>query len=44
MSDAVIEVFVRLYRDGLIYRGNRMVNWDPLGKQLFQMKKLYTRK
>jgi valyl-tRNA synthetase len=32
LSDAVIEVFVRLYRDGLIYRGNRMVNWDPQGK------------
>ena len=32
MSDAVIEVFIKLYRDGLIYRGNRMVNWDPQGK------------
>ena len=27
--DAVQEVFVRLYEDGLIYRGNRLVNWDP---------------
>ncbi len=26
---AVQEVFVRLYEDGLIYRGNRLVNWDP---------------
>jgi valyl-tRNA synthetase len=26
---ATREVFVRLYRDGLIYRGERMVNWDP---------------
>ena len=26
---AVQEVFVRLYDDGLIYRGNRLVNWDP---------------
>ncbi len=26
---AVQEVFIRLYRDGLIYRGNRLVNWDP---------------
>ena len=26
-SDAVKEVFVRLYNEGLIYRGNRMVNW-----------------
>ena len=28
-SDAVREVFVRLYNKGLIYRGNRMVNWCP---------------
>jgi valyl-tRNA synthetase len=26
---ATREIFVRLYRDGLIYRGERMVNWDP---------------
>lgn len=26
---AVQEVFVRLYEDGLIYRGKRLVNWDP---------------
>ncbi len=32
MSEAVIEVFVRLYNKGLIYRGIRMVNWDPVGK------------
>ncbi|MGE0312569.1 MAG: valine--tRNA ligase [Lautropia sp.] len=30
MSRAVVEVFVRLYRDGLIYRGKRLVNWDPV--------------
>jgi valyl-tRNA synthetase len=29
MSEAVSEVFVRLYREGLIYRGFRLVNWDP---------------
>jgi valyl-tRNA synthetase len=28
-SRAVREVFVRLYDDGLIYRGKRLVNWDP---------------
>ena len=28
-SDAVKEVFVKLYDKGLIYRGNRMVNWCP---------------
>src|SRR5690625_5898038 len=26
---AVIDSFIRLYEEGLIYRGNRMVNWDP---------------
>lgn len=29
MSAAVQEVFVRLYDDELIYRGKRLVNWDP---------------
>jgi valyl-tRNA synthetase len=29
LSAAVIRVFVDLYRDGLIYRGTRLVNWDP---------------
>ncbi|MEQ8543839.1 MAG: valine--tRNA ligase [Roseitalea porphyridii] len=29
LSEAVLEVFVRLYREGLIYRGKRLVNWDP---------------
>ena len=28
-SKAVLEVFTRLYEKGLIYRGNRMVNWCP---------------
>lgn len=32
LSDAVTEVFVKLHRDGLIYKGYRMVNWDPQGK------------
>ncbi|HKQ82817.1 MAG TPA: valine--tRNA ligase [Steroidobacteraceae bacterium] len=30
LSAAVTEVFVRLYREGLIYRGKRLVNWDPV--------------
>ncbi len=30
LSRAVTEVFVRLYGDGLIYRGKRLVNWDPV--------------
>jgi valyl-tRNA synthetase len=29
LSNAVKEVFVRLYEEGLIYRGKRLVNWDP---------------
>ncbi len=29
LSQAVLEVFVRLYKEGLIYRGKRLVNWDP---------------
>ncbi|OGY75316.1 MAG: valine--tRNA ligase [Candidatus Jacksonbacteria bacterium RIFOXYA2_FULL_43_12] len=29
LSTAVKEVFVRMYQDGLIYRGNRIVNWCP---------------
>ncbi len=31
LSDAVIHVFVDLYKKGYIYRGVRMVNWDPNG-------------
>jgi valyl-tRNA synthetase len=30
LSRAVIEVFVRLHEAGLIYRGKRLVNWDPV--------------
>ncbi|WP_417277300.1 valine--tRNA ligase [Castellaniella sp.] len=30
LSRGVIEVFVRLYQQGLIYRGKRLVNWDPI--------------
>ena len=29
LSHAVREVFIRLYNEGLIYRGTRLVNWDP---------------
>ena len=31
LSDAVINTFVYFYRKGYIYRGIRMVNWDPVG-------------
>ncbi len=30
MSDAVQHVFIRLFDDGIIYRGKRLVNWDPV--------------
>ncbi len=30
LSAAVTEVFVRLHQEGLIYRGQRLVNWDPV--------------
>jgi len=30
LSHAVNEVFVQLYKEGLIYRGKRLVNWDPV--------------
>ena len=35
MSDeyykSVIHTFVKLYEDGMIYKGERMINWDPMG-------------
>ncbi|UOF94147.1 MAG: valine--tRNA ligase [Bordetella sp.] len=30
VSNGVIEAFVKLYNQGLIYRGKRLVNWDPI--------------
>ncbi|AYN21261.1 valine--tRNA ligase [Alcaligenes aquatilis] len=30
LSRGVLETFVRLYEQGLIYRGKRLVNWDPV--------------
>lgn len=32
LSEAVIDTFIHLYKKGYIYRGIRMVNWDPQGK------------
>ena len=29
---SVIDIFIKLHEDGMIYRGLRMVNWDPVGK------------
>ena len=30
LSEAVKEVFVKLYNEGLIYQGKRIINWDPV--------------
>jgi valyl-tRNA synthetase len=30
LSEAVTEVFVKLHEEGLLYRGQRLVNWDPI--------------
>lgn len=32
LSEAVIDTFIKFYKEGYIYRGIRMVNWDPEGK------------
>lgn len=32
LSDAVKEVFVKMYEKGLIYRGERIINWDPVAR------------
>ncbi|WP_138496245.1 valine--tRNA ligase [Paenibacillus pinistramenti] len=32
LSDAVREVFVKLYEKGLIYRGKKIINWDPAAR------------
>ena len=29
LSDAVNEVFIKLYEEGLIYKDKRLINWDP---------------
>jgi len=41
LSQAVIDVFVDLYNKGLIYRGVRMVNWDPLGRTALSDEEVY---
>jgi len=32
LSESVIKVFIDLYKEGLIYRGTKIVNWDPAGR------------
>ena len=39
LSKAVQEVFVKLYKKGLIYRGEYIINWDPAQKRLYPILK-----
>ena len=39
VEKAVKKVFIDFYNKGLIYRGERIINWDPKAKQLYLMKK-----
>lgn len=41
LYDSVIKVFVDLYNKGLIYRGVRMVNWDPMRKTALSDEEVY---
>ncbi len=43
MTEAVLEVFVDLYKKGHIYRGIRMVNWDPQGKTALSDEEVITK-
>lgn len=43
-SKAIIEAFVRLHEEGLIYRGQRLVNWDPVLKPRFRTSKWSARR
>jgi valyl-tRNA synthetase len=38
---AVVKVFVQLYNKGLIYRGARMINWDPVAKTALSDEEVY---
>ena len=42
-SESVLEVFVNLYERGLIYRGVRMVNWDPQAKTALSDEEVFYR-
>ena len=39
LSEAVQEVFIKLYEKGLIYRGEYIINWDPVTKTAFPILK-----
>ena len=44
LSRAVREIFVRMYEDGLIYRGDRMVDWDPVTQTVLSKLEVLTSK
>ena len=44
LSHAVRTIFVQMYEDGLIYRGDRMVNWDPATQTVLSNLEVVTRK
>ena len=44
LSTIVTETFVRLYDEGLIYRGKRLVNWDPVLKSAVSDLEVVSRK
>ncbi len=43
MHDAVIDTFIDLYNKGYIYRGHRMVNWDPQAKTTLSDEEVITK-
>ncbi len=43
MHDAVIDTFIDLYNRGYIYRGHRMVNWDPQAKTTLSDEEVITK-
>ena len=44
LSRAVREIFVRMYEDGLIYQGDRMVDWDPVTQTVLSKLEVLTTK
>jgi len=44
LSEAVKEVFVRLYREGLIYRSHYIINWCPDARRPYRIWRSNTRR
>jgi len=43
LSEAVTDTFIDLFKKGLIYRGERMINWDPVGKTALSDEEVITK-